>query len=243
MAEFEILPAIDLRAGRVVRLLQGDFERETAYSDDPVATAIELVGQGSRWLHVVDLDGARSGRPAHAAVIAEIVEAVGALTRVEVAGGIRDAKTGAGWVDVGVARVVIGTAAIVTNLAEELVNTFGPERVAVALDVRGGQAVGGGWRVGGESSELGEVVSRLSTQGIWTFEVTSIDRDGTLGGPDLDLLSRVLAAAPGANVIASGGIRSIEDLKAVRRLGCAGAIVGRAIYEGTLDLKAALGAI
>lgn len=240
MAEFEILAAIDLRAGRVVRLREGDFDRETAYSDDPVATAVGLVGQGSRWLHVVDLDGARTGRPAHGFEITEIVKAVGGLTRVEVGGGIRDVATAAGWLGVGVARVVIGTAALATNLAEELVTRFGGERVAVALDNRAGQAVGGGWLVGGEASELGATILRLLTQGVQTFEVTAIDRDGTLDGPDLDLLRRVLDEAPDADVIASGGIRSVEDLQAVRQLGCAGAIVGRAIYEGRLDLAEAL---
>ena len=241
---FEIYPAIDLRAGRVVRLVEGDFERETAYSDDPVSTAVELVGQGSRWLHVVDLDGARDGRPVHGPLIAAIVQAVGEQSRVEVGGGIRDAESAARLLESGAERVVVGTAALNSSLAGDLVGAFGPEHVAVAIDVRGERAVGSGWQqAAGEASEFIDVVTRLLGQGVQTFEVTAIDRDGTLSGPNLDLLAQVIAAAPAVRIIASGGIRSIEDLRAVRRLGCAGAIVGRAIYEGSLDLKEALGAV
>ncbi|MCI0347312.1 MAG: HisA/HisF-related TIM barrel protein, partial [Chloroflexi bacterium] len=144
MAEFEILAAIDLRAGRVVRLREGDFEQETAYSDDPVATAVELVAQGSRWLHVVDLDGAREGRPVHTAVIADVVRAVAGMARVEVGGGLRDAATATRVLELGAERVVLGTAALSSGLAGQLVRGFGAERVAVALDMRGGQVVGSG---------------------------------------------------------------------------------------------------
>ena len=243
MAEFEILPAIDLRAGRVVRLRQGDFDRETAYSDDPVATALELVERGSRWLHVVDLDGAHAGRAIQASLIANVIAAVRDSARVEVGGGIRDAPTAAGYLRDGVSRVVLGTAALRGDLAAEVIDSFGADRVVAAVDVRAGQAVGGGWHSGGGSGSVEATIDRLSAQGVETFEVTAIDCDGTLLGPDLPLLSYVRDLATRARVIASAGVRSIEDLVAVRGLGCSGAIVGRAIYERRLDLAAAVTAI
>jgi len=240
MAEFEILAAIDLRGGRVVRLREGDFDRETAYSDAPVATALELVGQGTRWLHVVDLDGAREGRPVQSELVDGIIDAVGDTAQVEVGGGVRDAATAEQYLEAGAARVVLGTAALTGDLAGQLIHAFGADRVAVALDVRGGQAVGGGWFIGGEASDLEPAIEGLIAQGVRTFEVTAIDRDGTLGGPDLALLRSVRAWAGNANLIASAGIRSVDDLRAVRDAGCSGAIVGRAIYEGRLRLVSAL---
>ena len=241
MATFELLPAIDLRAGRVVRLREGDFERETAYSDDPVATALDLVGQGSRWLHVVDLDGARAGAPAHEPVIARLIAVVGTSARVEVGGGIRDAAVARRYIELGAARVVLGTAALGSSrLAATLVAELGVGRIVAALDVRGRQVVGNAWQARDEGTGIDEAVRRLLAEGVVTFEVTAIDRDGALSGPDLELLARVRALAPQASVIASGGIRSIDDLLAVRELGCAGAIVGTAIYERTLDLATAM---
>ena len=240
MAEFEILAAIDLRGGRVVRLREGDFDRETAYSEDPVATALELVGQGTRWLHVVDLDGARLGRPVQTELVEGIIEAVGDKAQVEVGGGIRDATTAEHYLRVGAARVVLGTAALIGDLAGQLIGSFGADRVAVALDVRGAQAVGGGWFVGGEARDLEPAIEGLIAQGVRKFEVTAIDRDGTLSGPDLALLRSVRAWAGNSKLIASAGIRSVDDLRAVREAGCSGAIVGRAIYEGRLSLVSAL---
>ena len=244
MATFELLPAIDLRAGRVVRLREGDFERETAYSDDPVATALDLVGQGSRWLHVVDLDGARAGAPAHEPVIARLIAVVGTSARVEVGGGIRDAAVARRYIELGAARVVLGTAALGSGrLAAKLIAEHGAGRMVVALDIRGGQAVGNAWQAGDDATGLDPAVRRLLAEGVITFEVTAIDRDGALAGPDLGLLARVRSLAPEASVIASGGIRSIDDLLAVRELGCAGAIIGRAIYEGGLSISEAMTAL
>ena len=191
-SEFEILVAIDLRGGRVVRLEQGDFERETAFSNDPVRVASDFVDRGARWLHVVDLDGARSGRPAHVDVIAQLVAAVGERARVEVAGGLRD-----------------------------------------------GVAVGAGWRDGAPGLPAEDALATLADRGVSTFEVTAIDRDGLLGGPDLELLGRLVHAGRGA-IIASGGIASIDDVAATRAIGCRGAIIGRALHDGTLDLESVL---
>ncbi len=237
---FDVLPAIDLRGGRVVRLRQGDFAQETAYSDDPVAIAVRFAAAGTRWLHVVDLDGARTGIPAHADVIAAIVAAVGAQTLVEVAGGLRKDEAVEAVVAAGAARAVVGTAALADPaFAGRLVERFGADRIAVAIDVRGGRAVGHGWSATDPGADVATVVRRLSAVGVTTFEVTAIAQDGLLGGPDLPLYARMLALDVG-DIIASAGIATVEDLRAVRELGCRGAIVGRAIYDGTLAVSEAL---
>jgi phosphoribosylformimino-5-aminoimidazole carboxamide ribotide isomerase len=239
---FELLPAIDLRGGRVVRLEQGDFDRETAFSTDPVAIARSFAAAGATWLHVVDLDGARTGQPAHGEAVRSIVATLDGTVRVEVAGGIRTLEALGQALSAGAARVVIGTAALSdSRLAAESVQTHGADRVAVALDVRDGLAVGEGWRDGAPGVPPGVAIWRLAGAGITTFEVTSIVRDGLLGGPDLALLADLVAIGRG-RIIASGGIARIEDIDAVRRIGCGGVIVGRALYDGSLDLTAALAA-
>ena len=237
---FEILPAIDLRGGRVVRLQQGDFERETMFSDDPVAAALAFVDRGAKWLHVVDLDGARTGEPAHAEVIRRVVETVGDRAAVEVAGGLRTEGAVAAVLAAGAARAVVGTAALRDpTFAGRLVAAYSPDRIAVALDVRDGLAVGEGWRSGDAGVRAETALAALADQGVTTFEATAIDRDGLLGGPDLALLGRLVALARG-EVIASGGITTVDDIRAVRELGCAGAILGRALYEGRIDLELAI---
>ncbi len=236
---FELLPAIDLRNGRVVRLRQGDFGRETAYAADPVATANAFADAGARWLHVVDLDGARSGVPAHTIAIRAIVEAVGTRTNIEVAGGLRTEAAVDDAIRAGASRVVVGTAAIMDpGFAGRLIARLG-DRVVVALDVRDGEALGEGWRPGTWGRAAEDTLLALADEGVTTFEATAIDRDGLLGGPDLDLLDRLVRLDRG-RVIASGGIASLHDLRAVQAIGCAGAIIGRALYEGRIDLAAAL---
>jgi len=243
MATFEILPAIDLRGGLVVRLRQGDFERQTVYADDPVAAARAFVDAGARWLHVVDLDGARTGRQVHANVVTKIVAAVGERASVEVAGGLRTRSAVAEVLSAGAARVVVGTAALsVPGFAAGLVKAHGTDRIAVALDVRDGMAAGAAWVGGGSESPAADAVVRLADEGVTWFEVTAISRDGMMTGPDLKLLDTMVAGAPAGRVIASGGIRSAADVRAVLALGCSGAIIGRALYDGTLTLQEALGA-
>jgi phosphoribosylformimino-5-aminoimidazole carboxamide ribotide isomerase len=238
---FEILPAIDLRGGRVVRLEQGDFERTTTFSDDPVAVARAFVDAGARWLHVVDLDGARTGEPAHTAVIRELVDAVGDRAAVEVAGGLRTDESVAAALGAGAARAVVGTAALrEPAFAGRLVATHGPRCIVVALDVRDGLALGEGWRAGAAGIRAEEALATLAGQGVTTFEATAIERDGLLGGPDLELLADLVGLGRGT-IIASGGIASLEDIRAVRALGCTGAILGRALYEGRIDLDSAIG--
>jgi phosphoribosylformimino-5-aminoimidazole carboxamide ribotide isomerase len=237
---FALLPAIDLRGGRVVRLEQGDFARETAFSDDPVAIARRFADSGVRWLHVVDLDAARDGTSSHRPVIAAIVEEVGDRVAVEVAGGLRTSGAVAAVLDGGAARAVIGTAALRDpGFVQQLVRTHGADRIAVALDVRDGLAVGHGWRPGAPGTQVDAALAALAEAGVTTFEVTAIDRDGTLGGPDVALYQRLIAAERGA-IIASAGIATVDDIAAVRAIGCAGVIVGRAIYDGRISIEAAL---
>ena len=239
---FDVIAAIDLRGGRVVRLEQGDFARETTYDTDPPAVAARFVGEGATWLHVVDLDAARGGEGTRAEAISGILAATAGRARVEVAGGLRTVDAVGRALDSGAARTVLGTAALADpDMIGRLVTTFGPSRIAVAIDVRDGQAVGEGWRAGARGVPAENAIDRLVDNGVETFEVTAIDRDGLLGGPDLPLLERLVTRQRG-RIIASGGIRSVGDLLAVRRLGCAGAIVGRALYDGTLSLEAALAA-
>ena len=239
---FDVIPAIDLRGGRVVRLEQGDFEREAVFDSDPVARAIAFRDAGARWIHVVDLDGAVAGERRQATAVAAIVEATArdGTVNVQVAGGLRDAASIAAALATGARRVVVGTAALRhPAILMYAARRHGADRVALALDVRDGSAVGGGWIPGAPARPFRDVLGELGAAGPGTVIVTAVARDGLLGGPDLELLAGCVEATPAA-VIASGGIRSIDDLRAVRAIGCSGAIVGRAIYDGRLDLRAAL---
>ena len=241
---FDVLAAIDLRGGQVVRLEQGDFARETTFSDDPVAVARAFADAGARWLHVVDLDGARTGVPAHAAVIAAIVRAVGMDVAVEVAGGLRTSTAVADTLATGAARAVVGTAALRDpDLAGTLVSRHGQAAVAVALDVRDGVAVGHGWVPGTEGAgvPVETALVALADRGVTTFEVTAIERDGLLGGPDLALYEQLVALGRGS-IIASAGVAAVAHIRSVREIGCQGAIIGRALYDGRLTIEAALGA-
>ena len=241
-SEFELLPAIDLIGGRVVRLEQGDFERETAFSTDPLAVATEFASGGATWLHVVDLDGARTGRPSHVGFVGAIAAALGPKVRIDLAGGLRTLEAIDEGLAAGAARVVIGTAALTDPaIPAAAVAAYGADRIAVALDVRDGLAIGEGWRSGAPGVPPDDAIRRLADVGVTTFEVTSIAGDGLLGGPDLALLGELVDVGRG-RVIASGGVARVEDIEAVRRLGCAGAIVGRALYDGSLDLAAAVAA-
>jgi phosphoribosylformimino-5-aminoimidazole carboxamide ribotide isomerase len=240
---FDLLPAIDLRGGRVVRLMRGDFGQETVYGDDPVRVATRFVDEGARRLHVVDLDGARDPATRQLDVIAAIVAGAGERANVEVAGGLRDEAAVGAALRAGAARAVLGTAALADQtFASRLVAAFGPERVVVALDVRDGMAVGHGWRPGAPGVPINDALGRLADGGVALFEVTAIDRDGTLAGPDFELLARLVGLGRGA-IIASAGIATTGDLRAVRALGCAGAIVGRALYEGRFTLAEAVDAL
>jgi phosphoribosylformimino-5-aminoimidazole carboxamide ribotide isomerase len=237
---FELIPAIDLAGGRVVRLVQGDFARETAYSSDPLEVAERFAIAGARWLHVVDLDGARTGTPVQSSLIAGLTRTMEGRLACQVAGGLRSAASVAAAFAAGAARVVIGTAALTEpTFAGATVARHGPGRLIVALDVRDGVAVGDGWRAGAVGVGPAVALAALADQGVTTFAVTAIERDGLLGGPDLELLERLVGLDRG-RILASGGIRDVDDVLATRAVGCAGAIVGRALYDGRLDLAEAL---
>jgi phosphoribosylformimino-5-aminoimidazole carboxamide ribotide isomerase len=238
VSRFELLPAIDLIDGRVVRLRRGDFDQETSYSDDPPAAARSFADAGATWLHVVDLDGARAGDPRQLGLAAAIVAEVYGRTRVEIGGGLRTAEAVAGALGTGAARAVIGTALLRDpDFAATLVARYGSDRLVASIDVRDGAALGEGWREGAAGVPAADAIAGLAAAGIETFEVTAIERDGLLEGPDLHLLSSLVALGKG-RIIASGGISSVEDVIAVQAAGCTGAIVGRALYEGHVDLRA-----
>ena len=234
----ELYPAIDLRAGRCVRLWQGDFEKETVYGTDPVAVAERFVAAGARWLHVVDLDAARGEGNNLDAVLA-IAAAVPA--RVQTGGGVRDDALLVAGVD----RVVLGSLAVANcAYAAELIAEY-PGRVAIGLDHRDGEVRVRGWEERGDVRLL-DAVRWPEFEGAAAFIVTDIGRDGTLGGPDLDGLASVLEAT-NVDVIASGGVSSLADLEALTSLEAdgrhvAGVIVGRALYEGNFTVEEAMAA-
>jgi len=237
-----IIPAIDLRDGGVVRLAQGDYARETRYPADPLQLARRYASGGARWLHVVDLDGARSGSFENLRVIESL-----ATTRLQVqaGGGVRNEDDLRRLFDVGVARVVVGSVAVrEPDLAEQWIGTYGAERVCIALDAR--RDDDGRWtlpvRGWTEASAfaLDELVPRYARAGARHLLCTDIARDGMLSGPNLDLYASLQASVPELAVQASGGVRDTEDLRALRKLGVAAAILGRSLLEGGLTLEDAL---
>jgi phosphoribosylformimino-5-aminoimidazole carboxamide ribotide isomerase len=237
----DLYPAIDLRAGRCVRLHQGDFAAETVYDDDPVAVARAFAVAGARWIHVVDLDAARTGEPANLAVVERIVRAVDC--DVQCGGGVRSVAAADALLLAGAARVVVGTAAVENpELVDELC-AYAPGHIAVGLDARGREVAVRGW-VEGSGADLVELATRFEASGIAALIVTEIGRDGTMEGPDLEQLRTVLAATT-IPVIASGGVGDLSDLMAlaalqVRQRRLLGAIVGKALYEGRFRLGEAL---
>jgi len=236
-----IIPAIDLQGGRVVRLLRGDFSTETVYGDDPIAVARRWVEAGATYLHVVDLDGARTGQPQHVEVIRCLVRVGGA--RVEVGGGVRTREAVERYLACGVDRVVIGTKACLDAAFLAEVARAIPGRLAVAVDTRRGAVVTDGWtKTAGV--EVDVLVQRVLDAGVTTVIFTDVARDGTLVGPSVRRLRRVLQqCGQRARVIASGGIGSLDDLvrlKTLEPLGLMGVIVGKALYEGRVDLAEAI---
>jgi phosphoribosylformimino-5-aminoimidazole carboxamide ribotide isomerase len=241
ITRFALYPAIDLRRGRCVRLEKGEASRETVYGDDPVAVARSFAGAGAEWVHVVDLDAA-FGDGSNRALIRDIVAAVPA--RVQTGGGIRSDADLEEVLGAGAARAVIGTAAIENpDFVRRAVERWGAERIAVGLDARGRRPAARGWTEE-SGADLFDLAKSLVSLGVRTIVHTDIERDGMLMGPNLEL-SAALAAHSGAEVIVSGGMRGMEDVEAVSRAaregrGIAGAIIGKAIYEGRLELADAL---
>ena len=237
-AAFTLFPALDLRQGRVVRLAQGDPDRQTVYGADPLAVAERWRAAGARWLHVVNLDGAFGGpSTANLAVLQALTQAG---LRVQYGGGLRDQASLRRAFDLGVARVVLGTAAVEDPpLLDWALAEFGPERVAAGLDARDGQVRVRGWAAGAGISAV-DLGRRLARQGVAWCVFTDVARDGVGGGVNVEATA-ALAEAAGLRGIASGGVAGLDDVVQVREAGLAGVIAGRALYEGKLDLAEALG--
>jgi phosphoribosylformimino-5-aminoimidazole carboxamide ribotide isomerase len=237
-----LFPAIDLKDGKCVRLEQGDMARATVFNLDPAAQASAFAAQGFEYLHVVDLDGAFAGKPVNAQAVERMLKTVS--MPVQLGGGIRDMKTVQAWLDKGVARVIIGTAAVRDPaLVKEAAKTF-PGRVAVGLDARDGKVAVEGWAETSQVTAL-EIAQRFEDAGVTAIIFTDIARDGLLKGLNLDA-TIALAESISVPVIASGGLASIEDVRALlapRASKLAGAIAGRALYDGRLDPAAALALI
>jgi phosphoribosylformimino-5-aminoimidazole carboxamide ribotide isomerase len=231
----DLYPAIDLRDGRAVRLLRGDYDQETVYGDDPVALAEGFAAAGASWIHVVDLDAARSGDPVNRPVVEAITAAVSRRAWVQAGGGVRSMDDARALEAAGVARVVMGSAALETPELVAAVAAVVP--VAVGLDHRGGELAVHGWTAD-SGRRLPDVLGDFPAAE--AFVVTDISRDGALTGPDREGLAEVAAVAP-CPIIASGGVSSLEDLQALATVpGLAGVIVGKAIYEGRFDVAAGL---
>jgi phosphoribosylformimino-5-aminoimidazole carboxamide ribotide isomerase len=234
-----LFPAIDLKDGLAVRLQQGDMARATVFNRDPAAQAIAFERQGFEYLHIVDLDGAFAGKPMNAAAVERILGAV--KIPVQLGGGIRDRATIDGWLGKGVARVIIGTAAVRDPALVKEAARAHPQRVAVGLDARDGKVAVAGWAETSELSAL-DIARRFEDAGVAAIIYTDVTRDGMLKGLNLDA-TIALADAVSIPVIASGGFASIDDVRALvapRAQKLAGAIVGRALYDGRLDVAAAL---
>ncbi|MCY4448324.1 MAG: 1-(5-phosphoribosyl)-5-[(5-phosphoribosylamino)methylideneamino]imidazole-4-carboxamide isomerase [Chloroflexi bacterium] len=237
----EIIPAIDLRGGAVVRLLQGNYDRQTTFGDDPVGVAQGFEADGAPRIHVVDLDGAREGRRTQAAEVRAVAAAVG--IPIELGGGLRSADVIAEVIADGVDRVVLGTAAVEEpDLIERALAAHGAERVVVGIDAREGIVSVAGWTESGAIPAV-DLLNRMADMGVRRFIYTDITRDGTLTSPNFAAVSDMVEradAAGGARIIASGGIAEIDHLRTLANLGAEGAIIGAAIYLGTLDLAAAV---
>jgi phosphoribosylformimino-5-aminoimidazole carboxamide ribotide isomerase len=236
----DILPAIDLRDGKVVRLTRGDYDRQTTYSDDPAAVAAEFAHAGARWIHVVDLDAARTGKPTNTPAVRRIRQAVD--VDIELGGGARDEATVDAMLELGVSRVVIGSAALknwpwfeALCQRSELAG-----RIALGLDARGGKLALHGWTEQVQATPL-QLAQRVSGWPLGAIVYTDIARDGMLSGVNLSATANLVNATD-VPVIASGGVASVEDVRNCKGIGCAGVIIGKAYYEAKVDIAQAIGA-
>ena len=237
----EVIPAIDLRGGKCVRLYQGDYAQETVYSDDPLETALRWVDMGATRLHIVDLDGARDGSPANLAAVERISSAAG--VPVHLGGGIRDLNTARTAIDSGVSRIMLGTAAVEdADLISTLLSEIGNERVIVSVDAKDGRVALHGWLQGSDALAT-DLVADMAAKGVKRFLYTDISRDGTLTEPNFEAIGELASQEAGIHLIAAGGIATVEHLERLAEIGAEAAIVGRAIYTGDIDLREAIAAI
>ncbi len=228
----EVIPAVDIKDGQCVRLVQGDFAREVVYGKDPVKTALHWEKMGAKRLHVVDLDGAKNGKPCNLYLIKEIVATL--KIPVQLGGGIRSLETMELYLDSGVDRVIAGTAALENpDLLEKAVSKFGAQHIVAGVDAREGKVAIEGWQ-STSTITVREAINKLREKGVRIFIYTDISRDGMLTGPDLEGLQNLLKLED-IEIIASGGISSKEDLKKLAEIGIEKAIVGKALYEDRLN--------
>jgi phosphoribosylformimino-5-aminoimidazole carboxamide ribotide isomerase len=238
-----IFPAVDIRNGKCVRLLQGDYNKETVYSDTPEEQALRWQNEGGEFLHLVDLDGAKEGKPANLEAVAKICKAVN--IPCELGGGIRNFEDAQSVLSTGVSRLILGTVACESpTLVEQLIEKFGKEKVVVGIDAKNGKAAVRGWL---ESTDLDAVdlALKFSAMGVSRIIYTDISTDGMLSGPNFDGVANLCDKVPDCKIIASGGVSSVEDVRKLKALGkenLEGAIVGKALYDGRLTLKDLLAA-
>lgn len=232
-----IYPAIDIRGGKAVRLVEGDFDRETTFDTDPLDAALRWQDAGAEWIHIVDLDGARTGAGANREAIERIRASV--QCRVQLGGGIRSAARIQEFLDLGIDRVVLGSIAVTDpNVVRDAVEVHG-NRIAVGLDARDGKLATSGWETQTDADAF-EVAAAMDKAGVKHIIFTDIRRDGTLTGPNLRAL-RQMVASTNSSVIASGGIGAAEHVTVLGPTGVSGVIIGRALYDGRIDLKKLLG--
>ena len=232
----EIIPAIDIRGGRCVRLYQGDHDRETVVDEDPVTAALTWHSQGARWLHVVDLDGALAGEPKNMEAIEKIIKEGG--LQIELGGGIRQEEVAERLLGQGVSRIILGTAAIENReLVEKLCRRFG-QAIAVSLDTRDGKIATHGWQKN-TVIEVLQLSREMVEAGVRRFIYTDIRRDGTLTEPNFDMIRRLIVET-NVPVLVAGGIARLEHLRRIRQLGAEGAIIGKALYTGDINLREAI---
>ncbi|MGE5474599.1 MAG: 1-(5-phosphoribosyl)-5-[(5-phosphoribosylamino)methylideneamino]imidazole-4-carboxamide isomerase [Ignavibacteriales bacterium] len=228
-----VFPAIDIRDGKCVRLLKGDFNKETIYGDDPVSMALSWQEQGAKYLHVVDLDGARVGTPKNFEIIEKIIQTLD--IPVQVGGGIRSLETAKKIINAGASRIIIGTSAITKPfMLIEAINEL-EEKLVVGIDSKDGYVAIQGWESKSSRTTL-DFAKEIEVLGVKTIICTEISRDGTLTGPDMEGI-KALVEQTGIDVVASGGVGSIEDLINLREIGAAGAIVGKALYSGNVTME------
>ena len=235
----DILPAIDLIGGKCVRLIQGQYDRQITYKDDPVAQAAEFVAAGAQWLHVVDLDGAKEGRPVNAPVVAAIARHLPKL-KIELGGGVRNEEAIVTMLDAGVTRLIMGSSAVKQfGWFCKMVRKY-PGRLVLGLDARGANLATEGWLEQG-GLDIFEFVRQAAGLPIAAIVYTDISKDGMLAGPNLERTGQLVRAVD-VPIVAAGGVTTVEDIESLEAAGVAGAIIGRALYEGSITLEAALAA-
>ena len=231
----QLIPAIDIFDGKCVRLREGDFSTRRVYEEDPLSAAMRFAAAGARWLHVVDLEGAKKGHVVNWIQLSAIMSLDGVA--VQAGGGVRTLDDVSRLVCAGARRIIVGSVAVrEPALLEEWLERFGPERFCVAVDIKGGSLVSSGWQTTEESS-VEVVVRRMEALGVKAFLCTDVSRDGTLSGPNTELYKRLVSDFPTLEWIASGGVSSTDDLAALEKSKVASVVVGKALYEGTIGLE------